>query len=474
MTLSNAAKKTVVVLVLGFLIINFSSICFTYVNKKSKSFTTDEVVYYFLGTRLKKHFPQYNTIEYAQYLKKQGRGDHLPEYFYKPLFKYPPLFASLIAPTLPFESKLKFVFNLIPILFGALLIPLTYLLTTHIAGRITGLLAALYIAIDPVVVGCSEKLWPETTLAFFTVLSVYIYLLGIKKGDGRLYILGGFFCGLSCWTKYPGILACVVVLSWAVLFNRDLLKNKHFIFSLFLPVLMLIPWFAWNSYFHMNPLDAPLHLDPELTKKYITLAKYGAFAVLLLGAYMLYRRSQKTALPNHKPPGSVPAALSLTLRGLGLIMVGTLIFPSLMHSITLDHVPNSSWNPGLFLNASPLFYIGRLIEFSPFYILAFIAMFMTRFDSSDTKYLWLSALGILLFFSAYGNYQSRYILACLPFLVALGSKFLVDVFIKASNFSNFIPCLGACIGLLVLVIFIVSKTMLVNYHLSYPNFFCYF
>ena len=91
--LSQTGKNVLIVLILSAL-----TLCAFLTRlenvKKSKLISIDEMVYYRMGAQLKNDIFNYNTIPYANDLSKQGRD--LPEYFFDPLFKYPPLFSLLI------------------------------------------------------------------------------------------------------------------------------------------------------------------------------------------------------------------------------------------------------------------------------------------------------------------------------------------------------------------------------------------
>lgn len=64
-------------------------------------------------------------------------------------------------------------------------------------------MAAILYAMDPVS-ACSQKIWPDTSLAFFMVLSVYLFLLAKKNNNAIVYILSGIAGGIAVNIKYPG------------------------------------------------------------------------------------------------------------------------------------------------------------------------------------------------------------------------------------------------------------------------------
>ena len=139
-------------------------------------------------------------------------------------------------------------------------------------------------------------------------------------------------------------------------------------------------------------------------------------------------------------------------------------------------LPFVSWSMATFHHAPPWFYFGRLVEFSLLYLFAYYALLTWKRIGVETGHVIvvISTVGILGFFSVWGNYQSRYILAVLPFLIVLGTRQLEICFAYAikglPRFSNKLM-LSA---LLVLVYFILMRTFALNIELIYKNDFCFY
>ena len=68
----------------------------------------------------------------------------------------------------------------IALLFGVLIIPVTYCLGALAMNRKVGLLASLFISMDPMTIISSQKVWMDTAIAFFVVLSLYYFAKGLK------------------------------------------------------------------------------------------------------------------------------------------------------------------------------------------------------------------------------------------------------------------------------------------------------
>ena len=81
---------------------------------------------------------------------------------------------------------------------------IVFLLGRNLYDDRVGILAALYLCIDPVHWVCSEKIWMETTMSFFMLSAILLFVLGQKQ---KFYLsLSGLSIGLAMLVKYPGIL----------------------------------------------------------------------------------------------------------------------------------------------------------------------------------------------------------------------------------------------------------------------------
>jgi len=110
---------------------------------------------------------------------------------------------------------------------GALLCLLIYLIGCDIFNRETGTLAALAVALHPVLIVYTGFLLSETLFTFLTALSVWFMLAAIRAGKYRDGAAAGFFFGLSALCRpvalylpffIAGGLACLSLL--VLLFRR--------------------------------------------------------------------------------------------------------------------------------------------------------------------------------------------------------------------------------------------------------------
>ena len=473
---SEAFKRVLIILMLGLLT---ASAFFVRLEnfKNSRLRSIDEIVYFRMGTQvLREGLSGYHTIPYGQELAAAGRP--LPEYFFQPLFKHPPLFTFLIALSMKIFGANMIAAEYVSLLFGVLMVPLIYLLGACIYGRRVGILAALFLWIDPINIICSQKVWMDSTIAFFTLLAALAFILGFKRGNDWLFIVSGVAGGLALNTKYTGVFVTFAIALFCVLYRRSLFANKKFRFSLLLPLIMLGPWLYWNyRIYGIGSILSHSELKSVYARLSVYMPVFAALTVAVLFLYLIFLKRRKKNILDDK--FTFQDGNRGPVRVLGFlfpIVFFVLIIPKqFLHSLQFTHLPTHSWQMGTFADALPSFYFGRLVEYSFIYVLSFFSVF--RYHPSEKKeapFIRLCALTILLFFVFWGNYQSRYILPSLPFLIVLGVQLWVSAHEQVSQSGNMVVRLGGKTFLKFILVYAVLKTYYLDLVLSYPNDMCYF
>ena len=455
---------------------------------QTQKYSIDEVVYYQLARNLLKTPPQYNVIEYGRDLAAaQPEAGTLPEYFKQPLFKYPPLFPLLLSLSLKIFGDTIASAAVIPALMGVLLIPVVFFLGKAFFDEITGLLAAFALWMDPINIICSQKVWMDTTLAFFTLLSILLFAIAEKSRQPRLFLCSGFTAGLAVLTKYPGILATFIVFLYALIQHKDYFKNTFFKWSLAAPFLMLTPWLYWNwQVYGVNMIRQLTVIHGMLSSRsgtHLLLLGMGLF-ICVLAIFVLRKRRQspphltdadedteETGEPENWT--NSPASIIRRILVWAIILVFAInLWPYVQRSLLFKSFPVTSWQPGRF--RSPLFYFGQPIEFSLIYAFAFLSFFVYNEKRvNDSTLLLVTVAALYVFFLLWGGFQSRYILAGLPVLIIYGVQFMREI----AGFLNKQHYILKTIGLSLFfsgAVYIFIKTSYVNYLVSFPNDMCYF
>ncbi|MBF0385389.1 MAG: glycosyltransferase family 39 protein [Candidatus Omnitrophica bacterium] len=453
--------------------------------KKSEYRSIDEVVYYRMAKQMRDNFFDYNTIPYGLELAKRGRD--LPKYFFEPLFKHPPVYTILASCSVKaFGNSMEA--SLCPsLLLGVLLIPLVFLIGNTVYGLGVGLLAAFFMWLDPITTICSQKVWMDTTIAFLNTLTVLFFVIGLKKNNGLAFILSGVSSGLAFNTKYSGVLITFIITAFCLFYARELFKNKAFLFSLVLPVIMLIPWLLWNySVYGIDCLilnDEARSLINLFPPKLISLIIIVTLLILL--CVSILRRLSFSRNSAQTPPPSSTTAAGVSSSKDNLLSISSLIFvvgflmlllgEPISKGFNFFKFPVHSWASGVISDGNPLFYFGQMIEFSPFFILGIVMILL--FHKEETKemsFIRLAATIIIIFFIAWGNFQSRYILPALPLFIILSSSLYASIFNLCEKIDFFIIRALLRGILFAFLILTVVKILIINFLLSFPNNCCYF
>ena len=121
------------------------------------------------------------------------------------------------------------------------------------------------------------------------------------------------------------------------------------------------------------------------------------------------------------------------------------------------------------------FYIKKLLDFSFLYALAYGSLLSGAGNRRPgLSFIKMNAVVYLIFFSIYGNYQSRYIVMALPFLIILAAQLWTAVYERIARVGQ--QDLRTIyyflwVGLLGLSL---TKTWFINIQISLPNDMCYF
>ena len=468
--MSEITKKIFIFLLIGGLCMSAFFVRFKNFKKPGPR-TVDEAVYYVMARQMEDNIFAYNASAYAlNDLMTQGR--ELPEYFYDPLFKHPPVFVLMIYTSVKIFGTTALGAGFFPVFLGSLAVGLVYLLGSLIGGRIVGILSALFMFMDPAAVMSSQKVWMDAPLMFFMLLTVYAYYKGIREKKAVFFFLGGTAAGMSVMIKYPGILTFLGVILFAFLCVPGLFRNKKFLVSLVLPVLISMPWIFMNYYvygadFFLERLT--VHGAGMFSTPLLVLA--GVVCIFVFG--WLFVKNPNFIARRFALLFSTRFVFYLKLAGLTGAVVFILL--NIPKSLNFYEVPAVVWFQGAFSGQPRWFYFQRLLRFCFLYGFAYLAFFDPFSKPDHGRFLMkLNAFLIMLFFAAWGNFQCRYILPALPFLMILAFDYiwrLLGHFARIHMVSLRLFCQAV---LLILVILSVSKTMLINYEVSFTNNMCYF
>lgn len=160
-----------------------------------------------------------NLIEYGRYAfgENYNLGVYIPPGY--------PLFIGLIN---LFINNLFVSAKLISLISSCLTIFLFYLIGKELYDEESGLFAALVYAIFPTILIFSVVAYSEVLFFCFLFLSIYLFIISLKKDNLSMYILFGIFSAISYLTKPEGMLLLLLPsLQVFGFFNDGLFKQRY-------------------------------------------------------------------------------------------------------------------------------------------------------------------------------------------------------------------------------------------------------
>jgi len=449
----------------------------TYGFQQPHGLTFDEGLYSeLIAEQLKEDPSNYSTQE--AYRIQTAQGAKIPEYLNRPLFKHPPLYNYLIAANYRIFGSSHLAAVSVSIAFGSLMVLIIFLLGSKLYDDRVGLLAAFFLCIDPIHWICSEKIWMETTMSFFMLLAIYLFVCGQRQK--HCLLLSGISIGLAMLTKYPGILPLFIIITHILTAERRMIKQKDIWLLCLASFIVFLPWVIWNWKVYGNLFDAVISvhgLSNTMGHSVQSLMEHKLIFVFLLfvsGIVVWIRK--KTNFQSNK---------SAKVIGLSLCALIIIATPFLREMFTEAFAWNGSllagWsNP--FSREPWHFYLTRLSELSPVYLFSFLSIILLFGKDRGDRLLLVSSFWILGAFIVLGNYQSRYILPAIPFLIILSARFQILMYDKLSlksmgteGPSNHEFLKGALKGVLIVIgIYFTAKTLRTDSLLAIGPDFGYF
>lgn len=146
-----------------------------------------------------------------------------------PNYVHPPFGKYLIAISFFIFGDNPLGWRFFSVLLGSLAIPLIYFFGKKIYGNIVGMMAAAFLAIDPMAFRMSSLAMLDVFLMFFILLG-FIFLFEEK------YVFSSFAFGLACGVKFIGAFGIIGALIYLA-FRRKIVHAPKFIL---IPIVLVI------------------------------------------------------------------------------------------------------------------------------------------------------------------------------------------------------------------------------------------
>ena len=163
-----------------------------------------------------------------------------------------------------FNTKPKYFFSsqfyavIVPLFFSTILMLLTFYLGKMLFSYRIGFYAAFMMAVNPISILTSHKLWTDDMLSVFVTLSVILFFLAQKKDTLWLSFLSGISCGIAVLTKQNAGILFPGLIVYSILIKRTF---KHLITYGIGLTLVSAPWFCKIYSIYKDPLYMPVNKD---------------------------------------------------------------------------------------------------------------------------------------------------------------------------------------------------------------------
>lgn len=161
---------------------------------------------------------------------------------------HPPLGKLIIALGLKIFGDNSFGWRIMPAIFGTLLIILGYFTGKEISSKKMGVLTAIILALDGLLLVYSRTGLIDIFLVFFILASFYFFLKFANSHKLTFLILAGISLGLVASIKYIGVLTWLIFILIILTKKISLRQNwlKFLIFIMFVPLVIYISFFLFN------------------------------------------------------------------------------------------------------------------------------------------------------------------------------------------------------------------------------------
>jgi len=420
----------------------------------------DEIVLLKLGKNLARDSAHYHLQEWYQREREAGREP--PDYLAKPLFKHPPVMATMLAwVDAPGIQGARNAFGL-TMLLGLTVCAAVYGLARFLLTPMWSLVPAAIAWVDPVLWSGSVKIWLDLPLTFFCAAGLGFAWRG--RTHPASFLTMGVCFGLAMLTKYPAV--AVWAAATALLgVDRSFRKGPYFAAGCLLPWLMFAPWAVWNLSVLGNStgeLEEFRHIE-----RLVIAHAAGVVALAIAAGLLLWVRRGMSGL---RPSGTEKSATD-GRRLLFALFVLTVAGLFLFHSWFSGRIePRFGVAMNFFQEGRAWFYLDRLLCLDPLLWPGIIALFWIRLPPPADFIRW-TAIAYLLAFSVWGNYQSRYIMPVVPLVCVLSAWSLYQI-------SNYLRKPGslwlerAWVG--AWIAFAAVRLAWIHEKLTLPNQFTYF
>ncbi|MEK6983790.1 MAG: glycosyltransferase family 39 protein [Nanoarchaeota archaeon] len=147
-----------------------------------------------------------------------------------------------------YEFLGEFGLKLVPFMFGSLSLMLAYLIFKKFLDDKQTFYATLFMSFLPIGIDYSILGYPESTVMFFVILSIYF-------AANQRFFLSGISAGLVILAKFTGVFVIPTLLFLAYRHSKNTKERiKNLVYVTIVPLIVSMPWFIRNWLLLGNPI----------------------------------------------------------------------------------------------------------------------------------------------------------------------------------------------------------------------------
>ncbi|HET9154699.1 MAG TPA: glycosyltransferase family 39 protein [Solirubrobacterales bacterium] len=133
----------------------------------------------------------------------------------------PPLYYVLAWAWAKLFGRGEFELRSLSALFGTAVVPVAYLIGRQLASRRAGLVLAVIVAVNPMLIWYSQEARSYAPLIFFTALASYFFLRALEHGEGRDLALWASSAALALCSHYFAVFPVSIEAAWLLIALRS-------------------------------------------------------------------------------------------------------------------------------------------------------------------------------------------------------------------------------------------------------------
>ncbi len=239
----------------------------------------------------------------------QGHGHYLygrPHNIFQPGYSIAVAIFSFVFKDFYLSGKL------VNVIFGTLMIPLTYFLWKYLENKKVAVLSAVLLAIQPAALMHRTLTLTDVLLSFFIILS--IVSLYYSQKNMRFIMITGFAASAAALTRPEGYAVTAAIILTLFIWNKlyiinnlkTFLKNKYVIIGCLLFLVPLLSWWTRNwillheiftNYYNVKDIQPFGHMGLTWIKTICETMTIPLFILALFGIIWSLKKKSKTYLP---------------------------------------------------------------------------------------------------------------------------------------------------------------------------------